>query len=161
MLELEVVDLVPEHDVETHEEFAGNGDLGFGAAPALEEGEVETLEIRVDASCERRRLAEHPAKDATALFRDLAEVVGVSRRPQGRGEPDVADDVLTAGEARGWAEDQDGGESSEGPDPGMRAQPSGARIRGGELLDLGIESIDAGVEPGQQLKALVDRKRTR
>src|SRR5262249_49351895 len=52
-------------------------------------------------------------------------------------------------------EDQDGGESGEGADPGMRAQPSGAQIRSGKLFDLDIEGIDAGVEPGQQLKALV------
>jgi uncharacterized delta-60 repeat protein len=57
---------------------------------------------------------------------DLAEAVGGRRRHTGPGRADAADDVLIAREARGEAEDQDGGQGGEGADARMREPAAGA-----------------------------------
>src|SRR6266700_6792903 len=75
--ELVIVDLVAQHDEEPHEELAGDGDLRFGAAAPMHEGEVGAFEIRVEAGRMSGGLAEDESEERTALLGDLAEPVFV------------------------------------------------------------------------------------
>ena len=68
-----VVNLIPEHDVEPHEQFPGNGDNGFGAAAAPKQGEVVTFEVDFRVGGDQAGLAQDEPKKRTALLGDLAE----------------------------------------------------------------------------------------
>ena len=68
-----VVNLIAQHDVETHEELAGQGDLGLGPAPSMQDAEVAAPQLVVRPGGERSGLAQHPAEQGVALLGDLAE----------------------------------------------------------------------------------------
>ncbi len=94
-----VVNLIAQHDVETHEELAGQGDFGLGPAPSMEDAEVAAPQLVVRPGGERRGLAQHPPEQGVALLGDLAESLFVGGRVDRGGQADVAHDVLTIGEA--------------------------------------------------------------
>src|SRR5437899_12913368 len=48
-LELVIVDLIPQHNEQPHEELAGDGDFGFGTPAAMHEREVGALEVGIHA----------------------------------------------------------------------------------------------------------------
>src|SRR5260370_20383503 len=68
-----VVNLIPEHDGEPHEQFPGNGDDGFGAAAAPKQGAVVTCEIDFRVRGDQTRPAQDKTEQRTALLCDLGE----------------------------------------------------------------------------------------
>ena len=60
---LGIVDVITEHDVEAHEELAGEGDPGLGPAAAMQNREVAASQILIGPVREGRGLAEHPAEE--------------------------------------------------------------------------------------------------
>src|SRR6266581_4008509 len=98
-LELVIVDLIAQHNEEAHEELAGDGDFGFGATASMHEGEVGSLEVGIHARGMRGGLPEGKAEEGAALLGDVAQMIFIGRGVQGRGQADVADDVLAVGEA--------------------------------------------------------------
>ena len=56
-----------------------------------------------------RGLPENEAEERAALLGNLAEPVLVGRGMEGRGQADIADDMLAVGEAAHRPQDHDGG----------------------------------------------------
>ena len=69
-----------------------------------------------------RGLPENEAEERAALLGNLAEPVLVGRGMEGRGQADIADDMLAVGEAAHRPQDHDGGQGSQGPDAGVGQQ---------------------------------------
>src|SRR5882672_12916356 len=123
-----VVNLIPEHDVEPHEQFPGNGDDGFGAAAAPEYGAVVAFEVDFRVRGDQAGLAQDKPEQGTALFGDLAEAAGVGGGVDGRGQAGIADDVLAIREAGDRAEDHDGRQGRQRADAGVGKQEPGPWI---------------------------------
>src|SRR5262252_6598638 len=81
-----IVDLIAEHDIEAHKEFAGEGDFRLGPAPSMEDREVATPKILVGAGSQRRRLSQYSAEERVALLGDLTEMLFVGRGVDRRGQ---------------------------------------------------------------------------
>jgi hypothetical protein len=152
---LVVVDMITEHDVEPDKKFAGERDFCLGSAASMQDGEVATSKIIIGASREGRGLTEDPAEECAALLGDLAEMMFVGRRVNGRRQADVAHDMFAVWEARDRPEDKDRGECGERTDAGMRQQEPSPRVSirtGGDAI---VQVVDPGGQPGEQLKAVV------
>ena len=90
--------------------------------------EVETAKIVVVADGVVSGLDEQKAKQAVALFGDVAEALGVAAGVFARIEAAVSGDAACAVETRDGIERMDHGERSERADAGVRAQARDARI---------------------------------
>src|SRR5215467_13517697 len=95
-----IVDLIAQHDIQTDEELAREGDFGLGPPAAMQDGEVTAPELVVGARGLGGRLAQHPAEECVALLGDFAEVLLVGRGVDRRRQADVARDVLPIRESR-------------------------------------------------------------
>lgn len=153
--ELVIVELITPHDVEAHQQSAGEGDLGFGPAAAVQQREGQALEIGIGARGQRRGLAKDPAEQGAGLFADVAQATFIGRRTDRRGQADVADDVRAVGEAIRWPQDEDGGQGGQHPDARMGHEPPRLGVGLGRQRQVGIELLHPGIEPGQELEAIV------
>ena len=102
-----VVDLIAEHDIETHEELTSEGDFRLGPAAAPQDREVATPKIVIRPRGQRSRLAQDPAQQRIPLLGDLAEVLFVGRGIDRGGQADVTDDMLAVREAGDGSQDED------------------------------------------------------
>ena len=123
--ELVVVEVVAPHDVEPDQQAPRQRDLRFGPAAAPEDREVDALELGIASGRQRSGRAEPPAHEGAALLADVSQAVLVRGSVDGGRQPDIADDVLTAGESGHGAEHQDGGQGGEGTDAGMSHEVGG------------------------------------
>ena len=147
--ELVIVDLVAQHDEQSHEQLPGDRDLGFGTPAPMHDREVGSLEVDIHAGRMRRGLPEDEAEERAALLGDVAEVILVGGGIQGGGQADVADHVLAIGEAGHGPQHDDGGERGQGPDAGVGDQAWGIGVRQGRRRDRVVELTDLRVEPGE------------
>ena len=66
--ELGVVHLITEHDIEAHEELAGDGHFGLGPAAAMQDGEVATPKIVVRAGAKEAACPSTQRRSAFPCF---------------------------------------------------------------------------------------------
>ena len=132
--ELVVVNFIAEHHVEADEELAGEGDLGLGPTESMQDREVPPPQVLIGAGGERGGLAQDPTEERVALLGDLADPMFVSRRIDGGGQADVADDGLAIGEACDRSQDEHRRESSQQSDAGVGQQALGPRIAAAEAI---------------------------
>ena len=140
-----IVDVIAEHDIETHKELTSEGDFRLGPAAPLQDGEVATPKIVIRTRGQRGRLAQDPAEERIPLFGDLAEVLFVGRGIDRRGQADVTDDMLAVREAGDGPQNEDRGQGGQGADPRMREQPSRLRMGVDDTFDLRVELVDPAV----------------
>src|SRR4029453_8884628 len=74
---LVIVDVIAEHDIEAHEQLAGESNAGLRPASAVHDGEVAAPQIVVGAGRQRSGLAEHPSQKGVALLWGLCGVLFV------------------------------------------------------------------------------------
>jgi hypothetical protein len=153
--ELVVVDLVAQHNEQSHEQLPGDGDFGFGTPAPMHDREVGSLEVDIHAGRMRRGLPEGETEERAALLGDVAEVIFVGGRIQGGGQSDVADHVLAVGEAGHGPQHDDGGKRGHGPDAGMGDQTQSIGVRQGRRCDRVVERTDLHVESCQQFETLI------
>jgi len=84
---LRVVNLIAEHDVETDQELASEGDFRLWSTASMQHRKVTATEILVHTGGERSGLTEDPAEEGTALLRDLTEMLFVRRSVDGGARP--------------------------------------------------------------------------
>jgi hypothetical protein len=89
------------------------------------------------------------------LLGDLPESLFICGRLDGRGEADVADDVLAVGEASDGAQGKNGRQRGQGTDPRVGEQELRAGVVIRDRRDLFIELIDAGAQPREELEAII------
>src|SRR5882724_12205515 len=89
--ELVIIDLIAQHNEQSHEQLASDRHFGFGASAPMHEGEVGPLEVGTHARGMRGSLTEGEAKERAALLGDVAQMIFIGRGVQGGGQADVAD----------------------------------------------------------------------
>src|SRR5262245_22572265 len=73
--ELVIVDLIAQHDEQSHQQLPGDGDFGLGASTPMDEPEVGSLEIGIHAGRMRSGLTEGEAEERAALLGDVPEMI--------------------------------------------------------------------------------------
>ena len=150
-----VVDLITEHEVETHQELAGESDPGLRPPAAVQDREVAAPQIVVRPGGKRSGLAQDPAQERVALLRNRPESVFVSRSIDGGSQADVAYDMLAVRKARHRPQDEHGCQGCEWTDARMGEPPPGARVRGDDGGDPLIELVDSLRQPGEQIETVI------
>ena len=158
--ELVIVDLVAQHDEQSYQQLPGDSHFGLGASTPMDEREVDAPEIGIHAGRMSGGLTEGEAEERAALLGDVPEMILVGRGVKGGGQPDIADHVLAVGEASRRPQYDDGGERGQGADARVGDQTGSIGVRQGRRGDGVVELPDLGVEPGEQLQALIPALRS-
>src|SRR4030095_15641672 len=109
--------------------FRATATFRFGVPSAAAQGRVETMEILVVADRDACGLHQDHPKERVTLLRDLAEMVRIRRRVEGRRQADVAGDLLTSRKPADGPEDHARGKGRHRTDARMGEDTAGGRGR--------------------------------
>jgi hypothetical protein len=97
--ELQVINLVPQHDPHPDPQLACHGHTCFAQTFLHQFAAVETLEFRIAADCMRSRFSPEKPQQWTALFGDPTEPLLSSTGVFPRDDPHITGQGLAVGEA--------------------------------------------------------------